>query len=227
MLPVLTQVDPLRYPDGLTEGGQFQYLVAGKGIYRIFAREAEIAGFSPGEVAPWFSTPADSKRVFALWAGARGSSVGAGALEGMPRSLVGRLAPVADRVVHRGLNALAAITAAALARESLSQPGIPFSVFVEGSIARNPLVRAGVEERFRLLAGEAAVFEAEGCVCPPVPAFLYPPGNDLTLLGAAALAVTRRFRACHAKVELQSESQVASSAGTVRRSTDSLTSHVV
>lgn len=214
ILPGLAQLlvarDPQLYRADETENGQYQYLCAGKGLYRVLRRALLIAAEDPASplaAAPapdWLETAADTKLVYQIWhyshptrpavlppeklAGLRASYAPAAWTE------VERLAIAA---VRQAIHALSAALVGALAGRA-DCAGREVAVFVEGGIARNGDVCAATRaaaaadlERLRALAPGACPSRIRWCIapdCAPTGPARDTASVDLTLHGAAALA---------------------------------------
>lgn len=207
---LLVARDPELYRADETEDGQYQYLCAGKGLFRVLRRALLLAADEPGSPlasapAPdWLATAADTKLVYQLWQytlPARAGLEPPAALAALRAAYtpaawaeVERLASAAARQAAQSLSA--ALVGALADRADCA--GREVTVFVEGGIARNADVFAAARSaaegdlaRLRALAPEASPASIRWCLAPDAE----PTGSaadltclDQTLHGAAALA---------------------------------------
>ena len=209
MYQILCELDPVLFPPDLCEGGQYQYQIAGKGIYKVFRRAVELEGSEPGSPLrdcplDWIETPADSRLVFHLWANRLSDPALDGLEERVGKEAFAALVNLAGRVAVRGCRALAAAIVATLARAGNAPSGRGHVVFFEGSIMRNRKVFELFSAEVRMLLAEKAIFEHFGYDNPFAPDFrlereLSLIGEnedievvDLSLIGAATLAALSR-----------------------------------
>lgn len=183
--------DPDLHPPSQMENGQYQYLVAGKGLFGLFRRAAALAGH---DVARFFASDVDSRRVMQLCESeltppAREVRDAVGA------SAFAELQEIAGRILDRGVSVLANCVLSTMAIMGRPSSGRGHRLFIEGSIARAllPRVKADIGRRIN-----SPAFAQVGLQPPLLPEFLDevrrvtgPDAHlvDLTLLGAAALAV--------------------------------------
>ncbi len=203
---VLSDLDPDRYPPEICEGGQFQYLTAGKGIYRIFGRALELRAAQSGsslagapDCQEWLASAADSWKPYKLWSVARGQEELPADLEAVRGQYTpqawGEIQEIALEVGDRAINAIAATLVSTMVDQGLD-PDQPLAVFVEGSIARGsetlPALKKAVDQQ------RAEVDREKNMALPEVHWILdphHPPQGapedlkavDQTLHGAAAM----------------------------------------
>ena len=149
MFPLLRELDHELFPDAITENGQFQYLCAGKGIYRVFRRVLELRAAEPGSPlndAPdidWLQIPAHSRRVYDLWSCERNGVAMTNDLAGIREmyapSAWDEILYLAGMVGDQAVGAMAAAVTASL-RLHPEFAGRTVKVFCEGSIARDERV---------------------------------------------------------------------------------------
>lgn len=204
--------DPELYPADETEDGQFQYLCAGKGVYRILRRALVLAASRPNSplaAAPppdWLREAADTRLVYQIW---QYTLPGRAGTPPPPRlaAIRSSYAPAAWRAVESLATAIAreavrAMSAAILATLAVRSDCAmrPVTVFVEGGIARDRDIFAALEAA--LEADHARLLQAAPTACPERIVWRLEPDTpaegaaddvacvDLTLRGAAALAMT-------------------------------------
>ena len=211
LFPVLSEIDPQLYPREICEGGQFQYLCAGKGIFRmlrqaLILRAAESGSPLAGAADPaWLTTAADSKHVYKLWAAWQGEDLSP-PLNRIRDSYVSvawkEVMKLAALVAGRAIEAMAASIVATLVDQQLT-PGRGVALVFEGSIARNTHVQkaltgsvsrmqAAVKSRFQIEMPEILWrFEAD---YRPMGESAALAAYDQTLHGAAAMIMARTGR---------------------------------
>ncbi len=140
--------DDTLLPYDLTEGHQYQYSIAGKGLYglmeravRLRAREAasKLQMFDP---AVYFKTAYDTRSVVELWESTLGHGIPGKTKEILDEAGSGaffELQEIASAIVERAVTGLANCVAAAIHADS-SAGGKPHTVFFEGSIALNEYI---------------------------------------------------------------------------------------
>jgi hypothetical protein len=210
---LLVARDPALYRADETEDGQYQYLCAGKGLYRVLRRALLLAAAQPGSplaAAPapdWLAGAADTKLVYQIWqytlparAGAEPPAALAAIRAAHAPAAWAAVEAHAAAAVRQAAQALSAALVGALA-DRADCAGREVTVFVEGGIARNADVfaaaRAAAESdlaRLRALAPESSPTRIRWCLAPdaePTGAFEALACLDQTLHGAAALAFAR------------------------------------
>lgn len=197
MLKVLCQLDPGLFPPEDFEDGQFQYQIAGKGIYKTLRRAIMASGL---EVPlDWLGSPVESKFVFLLGQNDSDRPELAHLRDRLGSDAYEKVRQLAARVVRRGVRALAAVAASTMARECAREEGPRHRLFFEGSIMLNTQVLAAFREELEGLLAHRTVFESHRFPVPSMPLLSIradnPPAGspaalsstDLTLLGAATL----------------------------------------
>ncbi len=188
MAPVLDTPDHLH-----TEGGQYQYLIAGKGVWDTMRRACQTA-LPDLDADAWWTGPATSELVGDLAADRPAPA----ALEAAR--------PLAADVMARGTDALANCVIAALAMQQqrpAHPPPLPVKLYLEGSIARDAWVMPRLHARLAHLAGRRLPLGNGTLLVPSIRLCDRPPTVDtpalpptlaqqieLTLVGAATLAMT-------------------------------------
>ena len=199
MAEVLHEFDAVLYPPAETEQGQYQYLIAGKGLYGTYRRRVEQQGglraTVPGDIAACFASAADSRRVIDLWQNGAAAALPADVASRLSQADCSRLGALAAETMEHGAAALACCIAATLdAASDAADRRTPHRVYLEGSIARHAGVRAGIDRWLdHLLSGKAADGPARPLLVPDEDLEL--PANtdvDLSLVGTAALAMAHR-----------------------------------
>jgi hypothetical protein len=210
--------DPLLHPHEQTEDGQYQYLIAGKGLHGVMRRAIELRQREPDtalrdfDPSTHFGGPAQSRNVADVWI----ASLPSGEVSDRAASIREALGPagwseltdLAARIMGRGVSVLANCTLATLVHMGPSASGSPARVFCEGSIALNPHINARLKQEVADRAGDRAVYRQAGVSAPRAPEFagdvrkIDPASGshakagmidevDLTLIGAAAMAVAQ------------------------------------
>lgn len=222
MAPILT--DP-RLSDSLgsqvaTEGGQYQYLIAGKGLYRMmqhFLTALSDHRTIPGSLTASFSQPWHSRTVIDLMeyhhTGLASPAVSE-LISSLPEALSSLVVEGAARIVDHGAAALAnciLATAASMNSPLTEPPSLPTTLFLEGGIALRPSIRDLTLNHMRDRLAEGETFHRYGFT-PPTTLHLHTglvspiPGHagvsetdiqyvDLTLQGAAAMAIAAELLA--------------------------------
>jgi hypothetical protein len=208
MYPILDQLDADLFPPDLTENGQFQYLCAGKGIYRIMRRILQLDAkdkTSPLFEAPdpeWLALPSHSRRVYDLWATNCHGHVLHADLNPIKASYKplewNRILHLASLVAKQAVDSIAAASIASLSIHP-EFSGKQVRYFCEGSIARDPLIyRLIVQESKPLLAAyqkastekaPASLYWQHRADRQVVGEAKYLGAVDQTLIGAAAMAM--------------------------------------
>jgi len=201
MYQCLCDIDPVLYPAEETEGGQYQYLVAGKGIYKILRRAAALQEL---DVAALFASDHDSEKVFHLWSDPRHAALD-DVRSALDAAAFAELTELARAIVPRGIAVLANSILCSILLNGPAPGGTPFRLFLEGSIGTNPYVMDEMVQTFAHLVHDAALWVELGVAPPlmpviardlaaPVPAPGLGPctlaAADLTLIGALFLAAS-------------------------------------
>ena len=203
---------PPLYPHSEMEDGQYQYLVAGKGLFGVMRRAALAKAQEPGSQIPpeaireYFATDHDSRRVPAIWE----TTLPDGAVkesavevqEAVGDETFEELQKLARPIMDRGISVLANCVLGTIAWMGGAPSGHGHDVFLEGSVALNPptLERMQAEVLARLESPVFAEFDME---TPLEPSFLpdvrrlHPAEGvprheadrvDITMIGALAMA---------------------------------------
>lgn len=197
-----------------TEGGQYQYLIAGKGLFRMMQQFLSALSDHreiPGSLSTAFSQTADSRTVIDLMeyrTTGRPCPAVKDLLSPLNEELTSFVIEGASRIVDHGTAALAnciLATAASMDLPLTDPPSPPETLFLEGGIALRPSIqrltlnhmkeRLSVPETFHRLGFSVPnPLTLHTDLTPPLSA----PGGpseeelrsvDLTLQGAAAMAV--------------------------------------
>lgn len=203
MIPYLCDDDPELYPPEMTENGQYQYTVAGKGIYKVLRRAAELAGI---DLSVHLRDNHDSIHVFHLWAGKRTA-----AIEAMETALGAdafqTVQALAAAIVPRGVSCIANSILCSILLNGPAPSGQGYRLFLEGSIGTDPDMIPAIEAELQRLIGSTDLFEELGTEPPalpvvvrnlpaPVAAADLPEGElekvDMSLIGALFLATASR-----------------------------------
>ena len=200
-----------------TEGHQYQYSIAGKGLYSLMERAVRIKSREFGsklglcDLASFFKTARDTKTVIEIWEStlgeeARGrareilSAIGAGAFS--------ELGDVAAAIVERVVAGLANCVAAAIYANPDSDLK-KHTVFFEGSIALNDNILPRLKSEIRHRISTSPVYNWIGVARPPMPSLdniLLPVTSvcrsitekelqqvDLTVTGAVTAAIAEEI----------------------------------
>jgi hypothetical protein len=209
----LVEGDPDLFPPDEMEGGQYQYLIAGKGLFGMMRRAVEFKRREPGsalaphDLACFFSGPEDTRRVIEIWESGLAGGVEQAAAREVRAAVDDKaweeLLRLSDCVVGRGISVLANCALATIAWMGRSGSGRGHRLFAEGSVLLNPRVLPRVREEIRRRR-ESPRFREAGFEPPLEPEFLddvrrleAAPGVsreeanrvDLTLVGAMAMTV--------------------------------------
>jgi len=168
MYNCLCDEDPELFQPEETENGQYQYLSAGKGIYKVLRRAAELAGI---DVSPWFRSNHDSVHVYHLWSGKPTP-----ALLRMKEELGKQFQTVeklAKALVPRGI---AVFTNSILCSILLNGPAPgnrPYRLFLEGSIGTDSDVVPVLKKQMRDLLNHPTLFAEFGIEPPQIPEIVH------------------------------------------------------
>lgn len=169
--------DDTLLPFDLTEGHQYQYAIAGKGLYslmeravRLRAREAgsKLRSFDP---AVYFKTAYDTRSVVELWESTLGHGIAGKAKEILSEAGSGvfsELQDIASAIVERAVTGLANCAAAAIHADS-SAGGKPHTVFFEGSIALNENILPRIKNEIIRRIDSSPSYDELNIPRPPVP----------------------------------------------------------
>jgi hypothetical protein len=210
--------DPQLYPASETENGQYQYAVAGKGLFSFLDRIVRIRSRESGsplqgvDLHRYFRCPADSRTVVEIWESSRDGSRPAGTAAAIAAdigtSAYEELQYLTSKVMSRVVASLANCCLATIASMGPAASGRGHIVFLEGGIALNPyvlpLLRADILKRAR----NSKLFESQE-MTPPIapnvePALFAPQADnsltngaleivDLTLMGAATGVIAEHY----------------------------------
>jgi hypothetical protein len=161
MFRCLSELDPELYPSEMTEDGQYQYLAAGKGIYKILRHAAELAGI---DVSVFFRSNHDSVHVYHLWAGKSTP-----ALLKIRKTLgenFQTLEKLAKAIVPRAIAVFANSAVCSMILNGPTPNGNGYRLFLEGSIGTDPCVVSALEDEMKRLLGNSALFR-ELVIEPP------------------------------------------------------------
>lgn len=211
MYPLLRKLDSDLFPDSITENGQYQYLCAGKGIYRILKRALELRAVEQGSSladAPeidWLERPVHSRRVYDLWSNYRNgvhlTDELAAIRENYSPAAWDEILRLAVLVGDQAVGAMAAAVVGSLQLHP-EYAGRTVKVFCEGSIARDAKVFGALSamttellDSHRPWGHNAAAARIEWQLQPARPPAGLPSALaavDQTLHGAAAMAMAAR-----------------------------------
>jgi hypothetical protein len=170
----LCEDDSDLYRPNECENGQYQYLIAGKGIYKVFRRAAAIGLGEKStttarlQIDRYFASDHDSKRVFELWSNDATPFIA---------ELRGRLSEpefedlqhIAGAVVSRGVACIANSIVCTILHNGPSPDGRPYAVFLEGSIGTHRRVVNQLRDVLQDLCLDHAMFDDLGVPPPPCP----------------------------------------------------------
>lgn len=181
MVNCLCDDDPELFQPVETENGQYQYLAAGKGIYKVLRRAAGLAGI---DVSPWFRNNHDSVHVYHLWAGKTTP-----ALLRMREALgedFQTLEKLAKAIVARGIGVFANSIFCSLLLNGPAPGNRPYRLFLEGSIATDPDVVPVLNKQMRELLNHPTVFAELGIAPPQMPEIVYNLNRPVAAAGMPA-----------------------------------------
>lgn len=213
-LSKLVEEVPGLYTLSEMEGGQYQYLIAGKGLFGVMKRAAQLRASEPGsalagcDIAAFFATDHDSRRVAAIWEttlpDGRLKPEAQDVLDALGAEAYSELQELAKPIMKRGIAVLGNCILATIAEMGRAESGTGHKVFLEGSVALNPPTLKGMREYVARMSGNKAPFEHFGMEPPLQPEFLpdvrkldRAPGAapdeiarvDITMIGALAMAL--------------------------------------
>jgi len=170
--PILA--DDELWPPAQTDRCQYQFTIAGKGVYGGFGRAVAWAkgqglGLDSFDSTAWLSNPHDSKLVFDLWASTlpeAGPQAGLAELQKTCSAVdLALLQSLAAAMIPRGIDCLAHSVLVTLLR----QGGEGVRLFLEGSIARDPLIIPRIQQRLQAIRANVTWFKAIGQSVPTMP----------------------------------------------------------
>ena len=173
--------DGALYKASEMEGGQYQYLVAGKGVWGLMRRaitlkaEESDSKLKDVDLDHWFQSDVQTRRVYEIWeSGIEDGKMKPGAqevLDAVGPDAFAELQWIAARIADRAANVLANCVIATIADMGISADDTPPVLFTEGSIALNPPMRRRVESLIRERSANKTLFEKMGIIQPAVPVF--------------------------------------------------------
>ncbi len=201
----LLDTDEELYPRADTEGYQYQFCSAGKGLFRLMERAIRIraqegdSGLGAHDLRPYFRTTHDSRTVVEIWESSLPGHKAAGRAGDLLAAIGGaafaELQQLATPIVERAISAIANSGVATALHMGPTSGDRGHIVFFEGSIAKNqemlPLIKAEI-------ARLAQKLNLRDFVLDPV---LHQPvavGDadlrelDLSLVGAATCVIATR-----------------------------------
>lgn len=207
--------DEKLYPADETEDHQYQYLIAGKGLYCLMARAIRFKSREPGSVLEesnvlrYFATDRDSRNVVDIWE----STLPEGLLRQKTQEILKSVGPraygelqwIARMIMLRGIDCIANCLVATITNAGPAPSGKPYTVFFEGSIVNNGAVLPRVKSQIVIRIKQSTAFERVGILRPKTPrfaeaietprpaagvSFLDMEQVDLALIGASALAIS-------------------------------------
>lgn len=164
-------------PFDLTEGHQYQYAIAGKGLYGLMARAIGIRSREAGsklhlnDPASYFKTAHDTRTVVEIWESALGCGFGAkaeGVLRAAGPEAFSELRDIASAIVGRAITGLANCAVATICADSDGN-NRQHTIFFEGSIALNKNILPRVKNEILYRISASPVFGELGVRRPPVP----------------------------------------------------------
>lgn len=181
MFRCLSELDPELYPADMTEDGQYQYLAAGKGIYKVLRRAAELSGI---DVSSFFRSNHDSVHVYRLWAGKPDP-----ALLRMKEDLGEQfpsLEKLARAIVPRGIAVFANSILCSILLNGPAPANRPYRLFLEGSIATDPDVVPALKKQMHVLITHPTLFADLGIAPPPMPEIVRDLNKPVAAAGLSA-----------------------------------------
>ena len=194
--------DPELYRAEEMENGQYQYLVAGKGIFKVLRRAAELQGI---DLSPFLTCCHDSVQVYHLREGRMTPR-----LQEMQAVLsadaFAQVQALARAIVARGISVLANSILCSILLNGPAPSGRGYRLFLEGSIGTDPAVVPSIEEEMQRLIDNRELFAELGIEPPkrpvivrdlnrPVAAEGVPASElakvDMSLIGALFLGAIR------------------------------------
>lgn len=200
-----------------TEGHQYQYSIAGKGLYSLMERAVRMKSHEAGsklglyDLTDFFKTASDTKTVIEIWESTLGKEAGGRAGEIL--SMIGteaysELGEAAAAIVERAIAGLANCVAAAIYADK-DGDFIEHTVFFEGSIALNENILLRLKSEIRRRISTSPAYNWIGIPRPPMPSLdnmLMPVMSgcrsitenelrkvDLTVIGAVTAAIAEEI----------------------------------
>jgi len=168
--------DDTLLPYDLTEGHQYQYAVAGKGLYGLMERAVRLRARDAGsklhsfDPAAYFKTAYDTRLVVEIWESTLGYGIGERAKEilgGAGSGAFFELQDIASAIVERAITGLANCVVSAIQVDSSG--GKPHTVFFEGSIALNDNILPRLKNEIIRRIDFSPVYDELNIPRPPVP----------------------------------------------------------
>ncbi len=211
--PLLDHDEEL-YPYDETDGHQYQFCAAGKGLYGIMRRAAELraqeadSALAGIDLDPQFQSPNDSFLVAQLWWSTLPHEEPEGRAAALREQLGAEayreLQVIARQIMERGISIMANSIVFTAIQMGATPDEKPIAVFFEGSCAKDRHAFPRVKDEVHRLLADDELFNRLGV--PPIPELvLDEPMNavrpaadldvsilnkvDLTLIGAATTAV--------------------------------------
>jgi hypothetical protein len=169
--------DEMLLPFDLTEGHQYQYAVAGKGLYALMARAIGIRSREAGsklrynDPDSYFKTAYDTRTVVEIWENTLGCGIGAKAEEifkAVGTEAFSELKDIAAAIVERAITGLANCAVAAICADSAGN-NRRHTIFFEGSIALNNNILPRVKNEILRRIGTSQAFDELNFCRPQVP----------------------------------------------------------
>lgn len=210
----LLQGDQELYPRDVTEDYQYQYAIAGKGLFSLMKRAIGIKAAENDSLLgkfcfdKYFCTPKDSKTVVEIWESTLGNGKITGRVEEI-YDMIGKdayleLHGIADRIVNRAIASMAVCVVVTILRMGPAQNGRGHTVFFEGSLAVNPIILSKLKGEILKIISNKELFDSLGIKQPHKPFMdkkMIPmimkndevktrtKEVDLTLIGAATMVI--------------------------------------
>ena len=164
-------------PYDLTEGHQYQYAVAGKGLYSLMERAVRLradeagSGLKSIDLTRYFKTAYDTRSVVEIWESTLGHGIGGKAKDILCEvgpDAFSELQAIAAAIAERAISGLANCALAAVHADS-SGCGKPHTIFFEGSIALNENILPRVKAEIIRRVYTSPVYDEMNIEKPPVP----------------------------------------------------------
>ena len=166
------------YPPELTEDGQDQYAIAGKGLYGVMKRAVKIKAAESGsrlsgyDLDPFFASPRDTKTVYDIWenyALGEPRSDKAGLLyQYAGEAAYGELGEIATLLSERAYKSLADCITACLVKIDRKHGAGRCHIITEGSIINNRHIHSRVKAQMAGTFKDTGFFAGYGLKAPDI-----------------------------------------------------------